>query len=514
MTQKPTQIFYSMKTKIRFKFFLSILLICAKLAAQDITGLWKGEMYVDSVKLHLPYEILISENKGKLTGYSRVIFFKDGVQGGIEEPGIQDIIIKQNGDRITIEDEGFLEHNFSIKPPKQVKKTMVLTLIVSDTDMVLKGSWSTNRTKYYLVATGTAALKRKNDYKATALYKRLDTLKLTSKLTINLPVTKPLPTLAITTLPSINTALPKVQPAIPEPDLIIPAIDKVTFLLIPFLKPKQQQTIATIKAPSLLQKAFYKSITTTTLVYLPKEAQVALKPALIIASATVPKPKQETLIVATPTLAQKKETKTIVAVPATPKPTVAPAPSSKTRETAVIPVPKPKQVAPAAPVIKIVHENAKATVSEIKTVDITNNPTTAKVKPLPEAVIAPSVTQGAAELDKRTILSEQSFFFESDSLVLTLYDNGDVDGDTVTVVMNGNVIFSKQGLSTRANTKTIIISPTADSVKLVMYAENLGEIPPNTGLLVVMDGEKRYDVRFAADLKSNAAIVLRRRKKQ
>jgi len=80
--------------------------------------------------------------------------------------------------------------------------------------------------------------------------------------------------------------------------------------------------------------------------------------------------------------------------------------------------------------------------------------------------------------------------------------------------MNGNIIFSKQGLSTRANTKTIQISPTADSVKLVMYAENLGEIPPNTGLLVVMDGVKRYDVRFAADLKSNAAIVLRRRKKQ
>ena len=511
---KPTQIFYFMNMKIRFKFFLFILFITAKLTAQDITGLWKGEMYVDSVKLHLPYEILISDNKGKLTGYSRVIFFKDGVQGGIEEPGIQDINIKQNGDRITIEDEGFLEHNFSIKPPKQVKKTMVLTLIVSDTDMIMKGSWNTNRTKYYLVATGTATLKRKNDYKTTALYKRLDTLKLTSKLTINLPVTKPLPSLAITTLPSINTALPEVQPAIPEPELLIPAIDKVTFLLIPFLKPKQQQTIATIKAPSLLQKAFYKSITTSTLVYLPKEAQVVLKPALIIAAATAPKPKQETPILATPTVTQKKETKTIVAAPATLKPTVAPTPLSSITASAVKPVPKPKQVAPAAPAFTPVLENAKATVSEIKTVDITNHSSTVKIEVLPVKVIAPSVTQGAAELDKRTILSEQSFFFESDSLVLTLYDNGDVDGDTVTVVMNGNIIFSKQGLSTRANTKTIQISPTADSVKLVMYAENLGEIPPNTGLLVVMDGVKRYDVRFAADLKSNAAIVLRRRKKQ
>jgi hypothetical protein len=47
-----------------------------------------------------------------------------------------------------------------------------------------------------------------------------------------------------------------------------------------------------------------------------------------------------------------------------------------------------------------------------------------------------------------------------------------------------------------------------------MYAENLGEIPPNTGLLVVRDGEKVYDVRFTADLKSNAAIILRRKRKE
>jgi hypothetical protein len=45
-----------------------------------------------------------------------------------------------------------------------------------------------------------------------------------------------------------------------------------------------------------------------------------------------------------------------------------------------------------------------------------------------------------------------------------------------------------------------------------MYAENLGSIPPNTGLLIIMDGEKRYEVRFSADLKTNAAILLRRRK--
>ena len=53
---------------------------------------------------------------------------------------------------------------------------------------------------------------------------------------------------------------------------------------------------------------------------------------------------------------------------------------------------------------------------------------------------------------------------------------------------------------------------TPDSIQLVMYAENLGSIPPNTGLLIVRDGSSIYEVRFSADLKTNAAIILRRKK--
>ena len=50
-----------------------------------------------------------------------------------------------------------------------------------------------------------------------------------------------------------------------------------------------------------------------------------------------------------------------------------------------------------------------------------------------------------------------------------------------------------------------------DSLTLVMYAENLGSIPPNTGLLVVGDGDLVYELRFKADLNTNAAIIFRRK---
>jgi hypothetical protein len=87
-----------------------------------------------------------------------------------------------------------------------------------------------------------------------------------------------------------------------------------------------------------------------------------------------------------------------------------------------------------------------------------------------------------------------------------------VDGDTVSVLLNGKLIIEKQRLATNAVRKTIYIDQQTDSVQLLMYAENLGTIAPNTGLLVVKDGRDTYEIRFSGDLQKNAAIIFRRKK--
>jgi hypothetical protein len=127
----------------------------------------------------------------------------------------------------------------------------------------------------------------------------------------------------------------------------------------------------------------------------------------------------------------------------------------------------------------------------------------------PEAKVASKPL--ATTYGDRTLENIQTVAYKSDSLTLTLYDNGEVDGDTVSVIVNGKMIMSHQGLSTKAITKTIYMTDMADSVQLIMYAESLGSIPPNTGLLIVKDGKDRYEIRFAGDLKKNAAVILRRR---
>ena len=247
--------------------------------------------------------------------------------------------------------------------------------------------------------------------------------------------------------------LPVVPVPVPDPDLIIPSIEKAAPELMGVTK-KTQPSTAKISPLSKQKELQMDALAKSNMKPVVKPASVAPKPEPVVVIAAAPKPEKKT----------------------PPPPPPKPEPEKKPVVVAVQPQPKPA--------------------------------------PPPVTIVAPSIVQGAAEIEKRVTKSDQSFYFESDSLLLTLYDNGEVDGDTVTVLMNGNVIFSKVGLTTKANSKTIYITSNMDSVKLVMYAENLGSIPPNTGLLIVNDGEKRYDVRFSADLKTNAAIVLRRKKNE
>ena len=97
--------------------------------------------------------------------------------------------------------------------------------------------------------------------------------------------------------------------------------------------------------------------------------------------------------------------------------------------------------------------------------------------------------------------------------MLRIYDNGIIDGDTVSIVLNGKVILSKKELTAKPIETTIkMLDGTGDSLQLILYAENLGNIPPNTGLLVVQDGKEQTTIRFAGDLQKNSAIIFKRKR--
>jgi len=114
---------------------------------------------------------------------------------------------------------------------------------------------------------------------------------------------------------------------------------------------------------------------------------------------------------------------------------------------------------------------------------------------------------------ERKIQKISEIFFSSDSLQLSFYDNGTVDGDTISMVLNGKMIAEKIKLTTNAYRITIPAKINQnDSLVLVMHAESLGLIPPNTGLLIIQDGATRHEIRFEGDLQKSSAIVLKRKR--
>ncbi|MEO8403992.1 MAG: hypothetical protein ABI480_05340, partial [Chitinophagaceae bacterium] len=88
-----------------------------------------------------------------------------------------------------------------------------------------------------------------------------------------------------------------------------------------------------------------------------------------------------------------------------------------------------------------------------------------KTEPPPMVVRSSVAATGAAAMvTQRKTAPPQEVQFKSDSLELALYDNGEVDGDTVSVLLNGEIILARQGLKTSAIKKTIYVTPGTDEI--------------------------------------------------
>ncbi|MFL5774112.1 MAG: hypothetical protein ACJ75F_13200 [Flavisolibacter sp.] len=91
-------------------------------------------------------------------------------------------------------------------------------------------------------------------------------------------------------------------------------------------------------------------------------------------------------------------------------------------------------------------------------------------------------------------------------LRLDFYDNALVDGDSITVLVNKVVVLTHQRLTTKPITTFISIDLTHTFQEIEMVAENLGSIPPNTAMLIITAGSKKYQL-FLSSTESKSAMV-------
>ena len=111
-----------------------------------------------------------------------------------------------------------------------------------------------------------------------------------------------------------------------------------------------------------------------------------------------------------------------------------------------------------------------------------------------------------AVYEKRKIRDTKTILVKNNKIKVDLYDDGEIDNDIVSVYFNKNLLVDKKSLTAVAHSFTLTIEPGKTN-ELVLFAENLGSIPPNTALMVITDGNSRHEVRLSADLKNNASIM-------
>jgi hypothetical protein len=116
------------------------------------------------------------------------------------------------------------------------------------------------------------------------------------------------------------------------------------------------------------------------------------------------------------------------------------------------------------------------------------------------------------QFKERTKEVAQEIEVASDSIKVDFYDNGEVDGDSISVFFNDQLMAFSQILSTRSLHFDITLDPSKDVNELSMFADNLGSIPPNTALMIVSDGEKQHEIRLSSSFEKNATIRIRRKR--
>jgi hypothetical protein len=146
--------------------------------------------------------------------------------------------------------------------------------------------------------------------------------------------------------------------------------------------------------------------------------------------------------------------------------------------------------------------------------------TTVLVKPKIDSVKKVEVDESKSDLKKETIAKikvpevlktrenslVKTLTINSENIVVKIYDNGEIDNDTISVYLDNQLVLSKKKLTASALILNLKMDESNDEHELVMVAENLGDIPPNTSLMIVTAGDQRYEVRITSTEQKNAVV--------
>ena len=132
--------------------------------------------------------------------------------------------------------------------------------------------------------------------------------------------------------------------------------------------------------------------------------------------------------------------------------------------------------------------------------------------PLPVAKPPHKKTDSADNKQLQALVGRESIIAATipvqgtDTIRVVLYDNGEIDGDSVSLFFNNALLLQHLKLTAEPKVLLVPVDKSLPVNRLVLFAENLGRLPPNTALMEVTVHGKTYELFLSTDFRKNASV--------
>ena len=171
------------------------------------------------------------------------------------------------------------------------------------------------------------------------------------------------------------------------------------------------------------------------------------------------------------------------------------------------PLPKPVKKVPVTPSEK--KDTLVTTVTPVNPKTTPVPPVTQPEVPLKKTTIpSKEFQEKLKEMQSRKKGEVKTIVVKEKKVQIKLFDNGTIDNDSVSIFYNGEMLKINERLTENPIIINLVLDENTDIHEIVMFAENLGLIAPNTATLVITAGKNRYELHASADFNSNSTIRL------
>lgn len=120
-----------------------------------------------------------------------------------------------------------------------------------------------------------------------------------------------------------------------------------------------------------------------------------------------------------------------------------------------------------------------------------------------DSSIIPETSFDRDNIDSGTV------YLENREVTISAWDHGTIDGDIVSIVVNGRIVLDEYTLDGPDNKISVSTTLEYNGYNyILLYAHNEGSISPNTATISIDDGSVNEEFTLESNLYTNGAVNL------